>query len=465
MLQRASTLFLLPLYTRAITPAEYGVLGLLTSLAMAAQLLLAFGLEAYVTRSYFHFAGDPIKQQRLFDSVWRFLVVVPLAATIATSLIAWPLLGSSRTVTGAELFLALVSTGVFVAATALPLTLLRVRQDLRGYIWMSGTSTLLVPLLTWLFVVPLDQGVIGWFVATSIANSVTLVVAFKVVPWNWGSRFSWPLVRTALAFSVPLLPHTMSHWVLQVADRLVLAGLVSAAELGIYTVAASLAAPTAMLMMAINQACQPSYAHAGATPGTEDRLAAIVVVQVAAVIVIAVAGAALGPPLVKVLTTAEYSEAAPLVPWIVLGYAFLGLYYVPISGAILGAGRRTFAWIATVVAGASNILIIVLTVPTHGVQAAAIASAAGYFVLLVLIAVWAHSGHNPVRYEWHSLVPIVLGGLLTYGICSAVAPSSPVAELALRTACVSAFVVVLGWLLVRNLRDGLSAAARIKPSS
>ena len=57
ILQRSVTFLLLPLFTRILSPAEFGQVGILTTLASAASVLASFGLETAVFRAIRR-AGD-----------------------------------------------------------------------------------------------------------------------------------------------------------------------------------------------------------------------------------------------------------------------------------------------------------------------------------------------------------------------------------------------------------------------
>src|SRR4051794_13467825 len=66
--QRAIGFVLLPLYTRALAPAEYGALGVLLSIATLAVFVFSVGLDTAIFRNYFRLAADPDRQQRYVDS-------------------------------------------------------------------------------------------------------------------------------------------------------------------------------------------------------------------------------------------------------------------------------------------------------------------------------------------------------------------------------------------------------------
>ena len=194
------------------------------------------------------------------------------------------------------------------------------------------------------------------------------------MPWHRGGSFEFALVRRALVFGLPLLPHALSHWALQLADRGVIASLVNARSLGIYSLAANILLPF-LLVMSLNQSLMPIYARVGAATLRAGELRDIVVFQVTGVAGLTLAGALLGGPVVDILAPPSYAGADSLVPWLVLGYGFVGLYFIPMNGATLGAGRTKHVWVPTAIAACCNIGLLFVLVPPFGIKAGAVASA------------------------------------------------------------------------------------------
>jgi O-antigen/teichoic acid export membrane protein len=413
-LPRAISFFLLPLYTRAIDPSEYGTLSLLLAISSAVAIVLTLGLDFAVFRTYFQLERDPPQQRELVDSLWKFLVVFPTSAALIVGAAAWAVLGDAGRIRGFDLLLALLAAALNVAGTTLPLAVLRAEQRLRNYLTITITTAVASAALTLVFVVVLDRGVRGWLVGMLIANALGLATAAIVVPWRRSDSYRSDLVRRSIRFGLPLVPHFLSHWALQLADRAVLAALVSGGALGAYSFGANLALPVMILVQALNQGFMPMYARAGAGRHHLGELSDAVVLQAAAVTLITTAGALLGPPLVGIVAPSSYGNAAPVVAWIVLGYGFLGLYYIPMNGVSLAAGRTRFVAVATGLSAAINLGLLFLFVPNHGIRAAAIASAVGYGALVIAIFFYSLGADNPTHYRWRTLLTMFSVGTAAF---------------------------------------------------
>ena len=148
--------------------------------------------------------------------------------------------------------------------------------------------------------------------------------------------------------------------------------------------------------------------------------------------------------MVEILTAPDYHDAAPLVPWLALGYGLLGVYFVPMNGATLGAGRSVFAWVATALSAATNIALLFLLVPRFGLEGAAVCSVLGYLTLSCSSSVWAHRKPNPVTYDWRRIGLAVTAAGLAYVGAARTAPDSPGAALAVQCAWILGFCLVVG---------------------
>jgi len=405
--QRALTFLLLPLYTHALSPSEYGRLGVILMVTTAGAILFSLGLDFALFRNFFQLASDPSGQRRLVSSTWSFLIVASLGAACVLSAVIAPWLPPDAIVRPTELTVGLVGAALFICATTVPLSLLRAQQRLRDYLVLNAISAGATTTFTLALVVGFEMGVPGWLLAVLLANLVAVMSALWIVPWRWPRPFDQHLVRGTLLLGLPLVPHFLGHWALQLADRAVLAGIVSTATLGVYTLAATLSLPALILVQGLGQGFMPTYAAAATSDVERSRLPSVVTLQVVGVLVICLVIALLGPALVDIAAPAAYHGAAPLIPWIVLGYAFLGLYGVPMMGLSLGMGRTQFVWMATAVAAAVNLALVYALVPAYGILAAAIASAIGYLMLLLGVGWHSRSPLNPVRYEWSRLLRAV----------------------------------------------------------
>jgi O-antigen/teichoic acid export membrane protein len=413
-----------------------------------ASIVFALGFEVGVFRNFFQLGKDEEARARYLRSTWTFLILAALAmAGICTAILA-PLIGSNHILSAGRLTLSLIAAAISVAATTVPLAVLRAANRVRDYLILNGVIAAASTGLTVILVVWLRTGVIGWLVALIVASSVGLVLAMRIVPYARPKPFDRAMVRTTLRLSLSVVPHFAALWALQLADRVLVATILSAGAAGVYSLGSNLALPMFMIVLGFGQAFMPDYARAGQAGESHESLKHTITLQVAVVVILCVACMLLGPSAVHLLTDHRYASAATLVPWLVLGYGFLGLYAIPMNGVTLTHGRTRGLFIVSSVGAATNIGLIVGLASPYGLEAVAIASAVGYGVLLTGVLLFARYRRATLRYPWRRIGAILGLGAACYVGGALTSSSATVMGVATRSAWIAAAAAMIGGVSV-----------------
>lgn len=446
---RVVSFLLLPVFTRVLSPSDYGQLSVALSASAVASIVFALGLDVIIFRNLFQLAENPLDRQRFIGSVWTFLLLGPLAMAVALTVGLAPLLSTSQILSAGRLALSLLASAFFVSATVVPLAFLRAEERKRDYLIVTGICTLGSTLLTVVFVVFIHGGVTGWLLALLIANILALLVAVRLVPYKRPAPFDRSMVKDALKISLPVLPHYTAMWSLQLVDRLLVATLLSTASAGLYSLGSNLALPMLSVVIGFSQGFMPAYAQAGVDDKQDNSLSRVITMQISIVAILCVTCALLGPLAVHLLANPRYSSAAPLVPWIVLGYGFLGLYSVPMNGITLTHGRTKGVALVSGFGAATNIGLIVILAPPYGLEAVAIASAVGYAVLLFGILLFAKIKNAGLPYPRKRIAMILGVAALGYALGVLTVGDIDVTDLVLR----SCWAVVTSGLIAAMFYD------------
>ena len=386
IVQRLASLLVLPFLLHAVSPADYGQIALLTSIAGVASVVLSFGLEAAIVRMYFQLASRPEDQSTFLRTIGTFLVVVPIAVWLAGALLATAI-GQGPGSNG-FLILALGTSIIQMLSTVVVFALLRLQERLRDYTILSLGSTIAYVALTLILVVALGQGVLGWLIATLVSYLLILVAGMSMLRFRLTAHPSRHLLLAALVFSLPLLPHLLAHWGLSLSDRLILGISVSRDDIGVYNLGYQLAMPIGMLTAAVNKAATPHLSRAAAGGG-DHGLGRMASQQVWFAAFLGMAVILLAPVAIEILLPTSYAPPAAVASWVAVGYVFYGWYLVPIYGLSVLTGTTRWIWVATVIAATINIGLNLLLVPRYGMMVAAITTAIGDGSLLVGVSLMA----------------------------------------------------------------------------
>jgi O-antigen/teichoic acid export membrane protein len=219
---------------------------------------------------------------------------------------------------------------------------------------------------------------------------------------------------------------------------------------GIYGLAYQLTAVVTVLAVAVNQAVMPRYARA-TSPALTAELRTLVTSQALVIGFVGLSTAVLGPPLVHLILPPSYQMAAEIVPPIALGFVFFGWYLIPMDSIVLVAGRTRWIFVCTLVAAGTNIALNLVLIPRFGVMAAAVNTAVGYAVLLVLVMLfsWRQTDSRP-PIDWP---PILLGCgtiAVAYALAVLVTPEPNLLALTTRTLVLLAVIPLLTTIVLRR---------------
>jgi len=439
--QRAASFVTLPLFAAALGPSAYGQIALLLTIYGLLTMLLPVGLETPLFRAMFSHDSKQ-RQDTHVGTLATALFIGPIALGGAFGVMvafAPSIFGLSPQYLG----LYVAAAGIFTAATIAPLTMLRARESYGSYALLNLAYAGTQLILRLLLVVVAGMGVRGWVFADLGA---ALFVLFLSLLWQGRllsvRRFDLTELRSSLRMGLPMVPHLASHWVLNLSDRLIVAAFWSAAVVGVYSMGYQIAFVSGMAVTELNRAFLPRYGEAVRNPAARGLLSEHARQQILVTIGLTAGASLLGPQVVYRLLPASYSGAAVLIPWVALGFAFFGLYYIPMNLISIVAGDTHNIWMFTLGAAGVNVGTNFLFVPHFGPIAAAIDTTLGFFVLLVLMTITARRRCPTVRIDLRPIALVVPGAVAVAVIGSALS-IQPGATGLLAALVASAVVVVL----------------------
>lgn len=436
-------LLLLPIFTNYLTPADYGVITMLLTIEAVTKVAFRWGVDTAFMRLYYD-CEDQAARQRLASTILFFLLavngsVVVLASTSANWLSAH-LIGPSAS--GVLVTLTIINT--FVAGFYfIPFQVFRISGRPRHYIAFTfgrsaGTIVARLGLVIWA-----GMGVLGIVVADVV---VTAIIALALSRWFVPlirPVFSRPVLKEALTFGLPRVPHSIAQQIISVSDRYFLKAYGTLADVGLYSIGASFGLALKLFLSAFEAAWTPFFLAVMKEPDAR-RIYSTVSTYVVAALMLLVAGlCALAPDVVRLFTAPAFHSAAQVTPWIALGVMFQGLYLVGSIGLVI-TKRTTLYPIATGIAAAASLLANRLLIPRFGMLGAAWANCIAYATLAGVTSGFSWRVY-PIQYEWGRLLRIAAAGALSYVAAGRIVPASmpPVSGLLLR-----GLVIVPVYLLV-----------------
>ena len=420
----AINFFLLPIYTRVLSPAEYGALTLLLVFEAFLKPVLRCGLDGAYLRQYFDETSDAGRRS-LAATILAF-VVVSNGAALA---MLWPaaprmtrlLLGTGDYV--AALWLVAVNAAL-ANLMFLPTGLFRAQERAS----LVGTISLLRSLATiaarLILVVGFRKGVYGLALADVL---VTLIVVAALSPTLWrmvsGGTWSRNRLGAVLRFGSPQVPAGVLGQTMAMTDRYVLALYLSLQDVGVYSIGITTASILKLLPVAFASAWMP-FAFSSLGRADAPVMFARQASYAFAVMCFGAVGAAVcAGPVVELVLPHAYHQAPAVIPVLVLGITIQATTSFVITS--LHVARRTSRIpLAAAIGALGSLLGSLALIPRFGVVGAAFGVLCGQVTFAASTA-WLAQRSYPIPYEVGRLAKAAITALVLVGLAFALRTGSP----------------------------------------
>jgi O-antigen/teichoic acid export membrane protein len=425
LVQRILAVLLLPVYTRYLSPSDYGIVETLIALTTVLVITLRLGITNAFFRFYFDRPDPEHRRLVLRTSFWFTMGMATLGLVVGAAFsreISSVLFGSADE---AEV-VAAAFVGLWAQMNYEQLTsLFRVEERSVAYVTASLANVAITIGATLALVVALDAGPLGVVVGNFTG---TLLVYAALVGYRreqLGLQFDRGLFREMNRFGMPLVPSALLLWVTNFSDRFFLVKLADTQEVGLYSVGVRIASAMALLLTAFRTAW-PAFAYSIEDDREAKRTYAFVLTYLVFVTTWVATGLALlSPWLVDWIAAPAFAESSRVVGPLAFAVVIFAGYVVMVIG--VGRARRTqFNWVVTGAAAIVNVALNLILIPSYGMMGAAAATIAAYATMFAGMTWWAQRIY-PVPYQWRRVATAVAAGLALVAVGKLAGGGLPVA--------------------------------------
>jgi len=426
LIQRIVAVLLLPLYTRYLSPSDYGAIEALVALSAIIFALLRAGIQSSFFRFYFRAETDRERQTIVRTSFWFTMGAATIALVggeIFAPQVAQLLYGAHEHVDLVRAaFVGLWATMNYDQLTAL----FRVEERSVSYSIASLTNVVLTIGVTILLVVVLDQGPLGVLVGNFSGTLAVYAVLLVYRRTQLGLEFNGQVFRNMIEWGLPLVPSVIALNAIDFADRFLLVRLKGTHELGLYAIGMRVSAALLFVLAAFRTAW-PAFAYSIREDNVARRTYGFVLTYVTFFSSWAALALGLAAPwIVRLLTTPDFYAGADVVPILSFAFVVFGAYVVVVT-SIGRVGRRGSNWIITGVAAVIGVLLNLALIPPFGMTGAAVSMLLSYFVIFLGMT-WKAQRVFHVHYQWRRLATAagtaagltVIGKLVDGGLALAI---------------------------------------------
>jgi O-antigen/teichoic acid export membrane protein len=401
MLTQAAGLVLLPLYTRYLTPSDYGILEVLGRIAETAATVLLLGGFRQALLTFYQQAPDESERRQVVSGAFLLAASACVAGIALTLLLIRPLqwfvLGQANQ---SEWLLLLALFGILLEPfTMLPLAILQSR--------MQSTRFVLVTLVQFLTLIAVRALLIVWFgwgVAGVLAGTLFTTAGYGILLTLVELRGGAVLprretIRSLFFFALPFLPGGLCFFVMQHGDRFFLWKTWGTHEVGIYSLGYKLALAVGTFTLSPLYMVWGARMYAAAeTPDAPIIFGRVFTRVLAAFVFVGLGLSIFQDEIVRVIAGADYANASRIIAPVVLAGYFQTA--ASLMDAAFYIRRRTSLKLRmTLEATAVMLVLYFALIPWFAGMGAALATLGGFAYLAG--RTWQTSQRIfPVRYEW-----------------------------------------------------------------
>lgn len=381
--QKGIVILSIPIFTRLMSPGDYGAFGVFASWIEVLGLLTSLCLSKGVFNNGLH----QYKQDR---DVFSFsMLVLSNCSTIGVMGIVLGVAFLLPDLFSFPPVLFLIMLIYFLLEPAYNLWSVRQRFEYRYK--MQTTVACCSTILSTVIAIALVYLFPGKAVVMRASGMYGILICFYFAFYLYqvkkaGLHINFSYWKYALLFNLPLIPHYLSLYLLSHFDRIMIAGYLGDSAAGIYTLAYQLGSAAGVIWGAINASLIPyTYEKCEKEDYSSIRNTTHAVLAIYAAVCFLVVLAA--PELMAILAPSSYGDSVYLVPLVVAGVFFSSLYYI-FANVIYYFRKTKYVMFASIVSAVLNVCLNALFIPVFGIVAAA-ASTVLCYAVQSLIDYWA----------------------------------------------------------------------------
>lgn len=375
LLQRGFAFFLIPLYTTQLSTEEYGILGIV--MAAIPFFVLIAGVSLRGSTAYFYYEYKDKKSSYL-KKLWgsSFTLVLILSVLFAC------FLGLSKNYVlnyffsnisfYPYLFLALISVATQPVYYFYQ-SMLKAKQEAKKAALLDFFYFLSIVSLTIILILYFKFKAEGALLALAISNFIFFIYSIYGASGEIIFCLNKTLLKKALKYSLPILPHNLSAWAMNLVDRIILNSLTTLSIVGLFDIGSQIGKLINVITLGVNSAYSPwFFEQLKASKKNKNLIANVTDKIVILYIVVAIGISWLSPELLKLISNKSFHTAWIVVPCISFAFVINGFYYS--FSNVFFLEKTKYLPLISAIGAIINITLNFILIPIFGIMGAAIAS-------------------------------------------------------------------------------------------
>ena len=262
LLVKAIGFLLLPVYTRFLTPEDYGITNLVNGFNQVATFIVAFSLYSAVIRFFADYKEDREKLKRFYGTVIIFVMIsgttlLILGIVFNNIIVACFFKGISFYPIVLISFLTLI----FISLHTVHQSIMLGTQQGKKLTIVNLTTFFLQVCLNIFFISIIRLGALGVLLSNLIIDICYFI--FMIIDLKKNNLITFcmdkAILNEALRYSIPLMPHNLSTHIASFASRVFINSSNTLALVGLYSISSQFGTIIDLVQSSVNHAFTPWF--------------------------------------------------------------------------------------------------------------------------------------------------------------------------------------------------------------
>jgi len=384
ILSKAIPFLLLPIMTKYLTPAEYGILSIYLIMISFYSAFIGMNIHANISKNFFKASKEDLS---LF--IGNILIILSVTFSIYLILTYFITLFFDNLFSiPSNWLLAIPFISVMMMINEINTTILRNEQ--RAYMFgiFEISNTFIKMSLTILFLVVFSLSWYSQVLGTLIGSIVFFVIGISYMKKRdyISMHLHKEKIKSILNISLPLIPHVLGGVVIAMSDRLFIEQMVSLEAVGIYSVGYMFGMIVMLFTDAFIKAWSPWFYRSLVDPTAEKKIKIVKYsyIYIISIFILAILISFVAELIMPYFVDEKFYNAKEFILWIALGYAVHGVYKI-FFPYLIHISKTSFLAFSTVTAAMINLLLNYFFIKYYGALGAAYATIVSFAISAVLV--------------------------------------------------------------------------------
>lgn len=380
---KAINFFLLPLYTKYLTPDMLGVSDTITTFTGFLLPILTMGMDSAYSAFYFD-ETDKKRKEKVFSTVCSFLFVVsilPMIAAVFSNSIANFLFNKSQYGYIVRIALFSVCLNLWYIPFALEL---RLKNKMMMFGVINIISSFLMIMFNVVFVTRFHFGESALVISLFCVQVIQLLLfggaVHQLPPKKYVDK---ELFVKMFTFSLPLIPMTIMNWILTLSDRYVLLYFKGQYSVGLYGISSRFVTMVNVIISAISTSYTTFAFSNKENKEAKKQYALVFQLVVLVLLVISFTVSIFSKEIVHIMASAEYRDAYVSVRDLMFAQTVYAMTTI-VGYGLFFEKKSKYSLFAISIAAIVNVVLNFILIPYKGIVAAALTTLIGYILQFVI---------------------------------------------------------------------------------